>query len=411
MNERLRDLLHAVVPPRERAPKAERLAASDARAPKLLLVLTVVAVLLLPVGSGVGARLTGAVCSGTGCDQPASLLPTCEAVDRDRLMAGQMLAFSTTSIDGALRASTYGDGQVEVAVDDPRQQDSVLLYGFPDSDAAQRWLLARSATTTAAIDAGAGPAPAGVADGYRSAAGVIGLVRDAEKEPRATAQRSGPRDGVLGGLEERDALSGATREVTVLDLATDTGSSPQPEAARFAAEMGLTGLMSVSVTHAQGGTPQRVEIAGWGTERWSLDALRAADSAGDEPSRSLALNENGAVWRVYSLDLRRQSNSTAFRAAWSASEQFETEASAALRDRLRSDAIFAEATIAAAADSDPENLVESMGLSLLRSSADQAMQTQVVDARSTDLAVAGSRLQPLLTCEDPDAEQDDEDAD
>lgn len=410
MNERLRDLLHAVFPPRERASKEERLAASDARAPKLLLALTVIAVLLLPVGSGVGTRLTGAVCSGTGCDQPVSLLPTCEAVGRDRLMAGQMLAFSTTSIDGALRASTYGDGQVEVAVDDPQQQDSVLLYGFPDGAAAQRWLLAGSSTTTAAIDAGAGPAPVGVADGYHGAAGVIGLIGDAEREPRATAQRSGPRDGVLGGLEERDTLSGTTREVTVLDLGTEAGSSPQPEAARFAAEMGLTGLMSVSVTHAQGGTPQQVEIAGWGSERWSLDALRAADSAGDEPSRSLALDEAGAVWRVYSLDLRRQSNSTAFQAAWSTSDQFETEASAALRDRLRSDAIFAEATIATAADAHPEKLVESMGLSLLRSSADQAMETQVVDARSADLAVAGSRPQPLLTCEDPDAEQDEEEA-
>ncbi len=272
MNERLRDLLHAVFPPRERASKDKRLAASDARAPKLLLALTVIAV-LLPVGSGVGngvgTRLTGAVCSGTGCDQPVSLLPTCEAVGRDRLMAGQMLAFSTTSIDGALRASTYGDGQVEVAVDDPQQQDSVLLYGFPDSVAAQHWLLAGSSTTTAAIDAGAGPAPVGVADGYRGAAGIIGLIGDAEREPRASVQRSGPPGGVLGGLEERDTLSGTTREVTVLDLGTEAGSSPQPEAARFAAEMGLTGLMSVSVRGRRPPCP-------WGRSSWAPPSSRAS---------------------------------------------------------------------------------------------------------------------------------------
>ncbi|HJG79754.1 MAG TPA: hypothetical protein K8V08_05005 [Brevibacterium senegalense] len=410
MNDRLRDLLHAVFPPRERASKEERLAASDARAPKLLLAVTVIAALLLPVGSSVGNRLTGAVCSSTGCDQPVSVLPACEAVGRDRLMAGQMLAFSTTSIDGAQRASTYGDGQVEVAVDDPDRQDSVLLYAFPDSAAAQRWLLAGSSTATAAIDAGAGPAPAGVADGYRGAAGTIGLIGDTEQEPRATAQRTGPRDGVLGELEERDAVSGTSRRVTVLDLGTEAGSSPQPQAARFAAELGLTGLLSVSVTHAQGGTPQRVEIAGWGSEQWSLDALRAADSAGDQPSRALSLDDDGAVWRVYSLDLRRQTNATVFQAAWDTADAFGVEASAALQDRLAGDAIFAEATIATGPDAQPADLVESMGLSLVRSSADQAMETQIVDARSADLAVAGSQLQPLLSCEDPDAQADEEDA-
>ena len=116
------------------------------------------------------------------------------------------------------------------------------------------------------------------------------------------------------------------------------------------------------------------------------------------------------MWRVYSLDLRRQTNATVFQAAWDTADAFGVEASAALQDRLAGDAIFAEATIATGPDAQPADLVESMGLSLVRSSADQAMETQIVDARSADLAVAGSQLQPLLSCEDPDAQADEEDA-
>lgn len=414
---------------------------TSSRVRVLWALVLIAALLALPVGRAAGYRLADALCTGYGCAQATGAVPQCSSFGRDRAVAAETMSYARSAIDRPdLHLRGSGDGAVEITASPEASataapggrslpEDARLTYRFTDIDEARHWLLDHTESTGRAVDASTGPASTGAYAGYLRAFSATGLLQAPGRTPQAVS-----RPVTLPAFEAQPAVlseelgSGLRTQTIVPDFPLpDT-----PSLTHAAHRLGISDALVVEIVSTAAGEPQRLRFSGWGTEGWSLDALRAPDSADIDFSDQVDTDSGELIWRSYSLDLRRTSNRTVFddltedhRAAGGpavtlatgqfgvrvGTGQLDRNPYTALVDRLRQDAVFVEAQVSAPGLTRGETLTpDQLRPTHLRDVRGHALTVNTVDVRSADLSLAGATLVDVFSCETPGGPAPEDDA-
>ncbi|MGW9825495.1 hypothetical protein ACUXNS_000479 [Brevibacterium pityocampae] len=402
-----------------RAPRSS--AQRDRRAFRSVLAVGVVAALVIPVGRPVGYTLADSLCTGSGCDPAFEDVPVCATVGRDRATASETRIYSTpiSAAQGA-RLDTYGDGEVEIVVP---SRGAVEVYRFQNLRQARAWAFDRAEELDRTIDAAAGPLSAGTHAGYSRVLEGMGLYSPHQGVPSQTGT------GYVITTDRRQSgvlLDEATTGMSVQTLVPEFPLEGTPALSTLAARLGLTEFLVLTVRRDPAGAPLSLEVAGLGSESWSLSALRAPETSDIDYSRELSDEGGALLWRSYLLDLRRQANSEVFGEVFDTSTGPGGTVSAlrtglfdirvgsgeltrnpytALGDRVRDDAVFVEQELrldgpGTSADS-PASVLAPVYRGASLHPAPVSTSTEI---RSADLSFAGSTVQPLLECSVPDSD-------
>lgn len=392
----------------------------------LLLVALVAASLVLVSGRDLSHRLTIAACTDAGdCGAFPESPPVCEYYGRDRVVARESFAFAQQHPTEGARMIQFGDDSAEVIVEST--EDTSEVYSFLRWEDAQRWLLDHSSELGQVANAAAGPAGQPIRDGYLRILQLTGLDHDADIAPVASTvlleEPSGTdTHGVLRMNTEGDVI-----EVTVI-MPLESATS---ELRTFAAEIGVWGFLSYTVELDTDMDPQRLTVGGPGAEDWSVEQLRspsASRSAAEQDQLPSYVQEGNSVLRSFVLDLTKQSNTALYRDVFamesvadaavplltaeewiSAGERAERYVQ--LLERVTQDAVAVETSHSLSDDvPDEEQVMDSVAGLVMHAAAEPLPQTRLLDARSADLAISGSTLEPLLTCEERQEDVEDEDS-
>lgn len=390
----------------------------------LCLILLTVAGLALVTGRDLGYRFTLAACSGMGqCGEFPESPPVCQYFGRDRVAAQESFVFAQQQVAAGARLIRFGDDSAEIiATSDGAAPGAVYTFGHWHQ--AQRWVLDHSAELGGVIDAAAGPAGQPIRDGYMRALRAAGLDHEITVEPTTAVQliEEGLPPGSLGALSGKQGE--AVQEMTFV-MPFESASD---ELLRLAQGMGFWGFLSYTVELDDELQPLALTFSGPAADGWSLQSLRsaAADNFfGTEDRPLLGLDDGQVVVRSFTLDLQSQANAAVYRELFSMEPIHQAIAAAPLLSgeerlaaqqredlyerllhRIRDDAVAVDAVHALpGARGEEEQILRAAQGLLVRLGPGDAPNTRLVDARTADLSVAGSELEPLLSCEIPDPEE------
>lgn len=381
-------------------------------------LLLLVSGLVLATGRDLGHRVAFSVCGGSEqCGDFPDSPPVCQYFGRDRVAAQESFVFAQQRAADGARLTQFGDDSATVIIG-AEDGSSGTLYSFAHWREAQRWVLDHSAELGAVVDAAAGPAGQPVRDGYLQTLRLTGLDHEVFFEPQTAVHMF--QDELVPGAEGalRGRSGAAAEEVTVVMPL----SAVSDELAELSASLGFWGYLSYTVELDDELNPVSLSFSGPAAEGWSLQSLRlpSASEFRDAESRPLLGVDEGIVSvRSFTLDLQRQSNAALYRQMFSmgpvaqlpaAAPRLIVEDSAAaedredlygrMRERIREDALAVEAVHQLPGPERTEQSVLDAARGLMvRSVPEHLSDTRLTDARTADLAVAGSQLEPLLSCE------------
>lgn len=395
----------------------------------LLIMVLVLTSLVLVVGRDLSHRLTLGACTDTGeCGAFPQSPPVCQYHGRDRVVARESFVFAQQHPAEAARLVQYGDDSAQVVV--TTEPDVAEVYGFQRWEDAQRWVLDFSSALGDVANAAAGPAGQPIRDGYLQMLRLTQLDHEAAITPDTTVRNiTDPAGGGSHGIVHTDAEDAVT-ELSVIT----TENSATPELRGLMDELGMWGFFSYTVELGPDLTPKRLNFEGPATADWSLEQLRSSHGyitpvaePTDEPN-PLTGPEAPSLLRSFVLDLTSTANEALYREIFAMesvggaaaplltaegrlSSDQRQELYTGIVDRIRTDAVVVETghrVIDAEAEVTLDLLTDTAQGLVLRDAPIQAPSTRLVDARTADLSIASSRLEPLLTCDvEPQPEEED----
>lgn len=394
-------------------------------APRLVLFVCValitIAGLSLATGRDLGHQMTLDVCSTSGhCGNFPDSPPVCAYFGRDRVVAQESFIFAQQRAGAGTRLIQFGDDSAELIVGAEKGQKGAV-YSFAHWQDAQRWVMDEYSDLGDVISAAAGPTGSPVREGYREALQLLGLDHEIDIEA-STGVRifdDALLPGATGAL--RGAEGEAVSEVTVVvpfDAASD-------QLLELTHSMGFWDVFSYTIELDSDLQPVSLTFSGPAADGWSLQSLRAPSEAEfrkaeDRPLLGAAQSE--IYIRSFTLDLQREANAALYRDMFSMEPIRQVSAAAPLlsaderlapaerrrlyeqmRERIRDDAVALEVVHGlTTADGNEDAIQQAAHGLMLRSGPVAVPATRLVDARTADLSVAGSQLDPLMTCE-PDS--------
>lgn len=381
----------------------------------LLVILLVAASLILVAGRDLSHRLTVATCTNAGdCGTFPDSPPVCEYYGRDRVMARESFAFAQQQAALGARLVQFGDDSAEVLVDDG--DGSWDVYNFLHWEDAQKWMLDHSTELGQVANAAAGPSGQPIRDGYLRMLQLTGLDHETAGKPESSATPvEEPSGSGTHGVLRHDS-DGQISEVAVV-IPLDSASA---ELKTFAAELGLWEFFSYTIELDSNLEPRSLTLGGPAAEGWSLHLLqgpaarRSAEPAQDVPSY---VTDDQAVLRSFVLDLTKQANAALYRDIFAMESLAGTavplltaedwlsagerdERYTRILDRISKDAVAVENTQSFLdGGGDEEHALQAVEGLVIQAGSGSLPETRLLDARSADLAISGSSLDPLLTCD------------
>lgn len=385
-----------------------------------LATVTALAVIATPVARPLGYSLADGLCSQNGCTAAVGSMPLCSGVGRDKAVSATLMSFSTSiAAQTPTQLAGFVDGRVRVTTNANTQNPSI--FEFSNEDQAKRFVFDNSARMPHAIDAGAGPTAGGTYNGFVTLLTHLGLINKDLRDPRATATRYGEPGGKQGQVVHDN-----TNNHTTLTYLTPLPSPDTPSLNRFAAILGITGVLNTQVTRAPDGSLQSLTFAGPAAQAWNLGVLQTSDFTAAQQTKEIATFNGGFVVRSYALDLTQSSNATAYQDLVTTEQAGNVVAESLktglfdlavakgslernpyqhMRDRIRDTAVITETRTNTNGANGPRidntnnisPLVELYARYTLAYPVASGMDVQSITA--ADLALPGAQLQPFVTCQ------------